>query len=53
MIDSVTADEVVVRSKALFPMRDGTIVDHAYRDVFVRTAAGWRIKRKTTFGYRG
>jgi hypothetical protein len=52
LIDSADGDEVVVRTKALLPMRAGGVADIAYRDVLVRTPAGWRIKEKTTYSYR-
>jgi len=46
LIDRVGEDEVVVRSKALFPVpRDG-VFEGVYRDVVVRTPEGWRIKHK-------
>jgi hypothetical protein len=51
-IDAASADEVVVRSKALFPQRGGGIGDGAYRDVLVRTADGWRIKEKSMYSHR-
>jgi hypothetical protein len=52
VIDDVSADEVVVRSKALCPLPGNWIADLMYRDVVVRTPAGWRIKRKETKSYR-
>jgi hypothetical protein len=52
IIDSASGDEVVTRSKALIPLQQGGIADIAYRDVLVRTPAGWRIKNKTTRSYR-
>ena len=52
IIDGVSGDEVVTRSKALIPLRDGGIADIAYRDVLVRTQAGWRIKDKSIRSYR-
>ena len=52
LIDSVSGDEVVTRTKALIPLPTGTIADIAYRDVLVRTPAGWRIKDKSTKSYR-
>jgi len=52
IIDSVSGDEVVTRTKALVPLHNGSIADIAYRDVLVRTPAGWRIKDKSTRSYR-
>jgi SnoaL-like domain len=46
VIDDVTPDEVLVRSKALLPMPGGSVADIMYRDTVVRTADGWRIARK-------
>ena len=51
VIDDVSSDEVVVRSKALFPMPGGTIADIMYRDVVVRTPDGWRIRHKSLKRY--
>jgi ketosteroid isomerase-like protein len=52
IIDSVSGDEVVTRTKALIPLQNGSIADIAYRDVLVRTPDGWRIKDKSTRSYR-
>jgi hypothetical protein len=52
IIDSVAGDEVVTRTKALVPLHEGGIADIAYRDVLVRTPAGWRIKDKSVRSYR-
>ena len=52
IIDSVSGDEVVTRTKALVPLHAGGIADIAYRDVLVRTPAGWRIKDKSIRSYR-
>ncbi len=52
IIDSASADEVVTRTKALIPLHEGGIADIAYRDVLVRTPAGWRIKDKSLRSYR-
>jgi hypothetical protein len=52
IIDSASSDEVVTRTKALIPLQAGGIADIAYRDVLVRTPAGWRIKAKSTRSYR-
>jgi hypothetical protein len=46
VMDPVSDDEVVVRSKALFPVPDNRVFEGLYRDVVVRTPAGWRIKYK-------
>ena len=46
VIEDVTPDEVLVRSKALLPMPGGSVADIMYRDTVVRTADGWRIARK-------
>jgi len=52
IIDRVSGDEVVTRTKALIPLQTGSVADIAYRDVLVRTPAGWRIKDKSTHSYR-
>jgi hypothetical protein len=52
IIDSASSDEVVTRTKALIPQRDGSIANIAYHDVLVRTPAGWRIKDKSIRSYR-
>src|SRR5579863_6011207 len=52
IIDSASGDEVVTRTKALVPLQNGSIADIAYRDVLVRTPAGWRIKDKSVRSYR-
>jgi hypothetical protein len=52
IIDSASDDEVVTRTKALIPLHEGGIADVAYRDVLVRTPAGWRIKDKSIRSYR-
>jgi hypothetical protein len=52
LIDSVSGDEVVARTKALFPWQDGKFGDIVYRDVLVRTPDGWRIKDKSIRSYR-
>ena len=55
VMDPVSADEVVVCSKALFPVPEDGIFEGLYRDVVVRTPEGWRIKHKsmTSFGGAG
>lgn len=52
LLDPVSDDEVVVRSKALFPVSDDGVFEGLYRDIVVRTAEGWRIRHKsmTSFG---
>jgi ketosteroid isomerase-like protein len=52
IIDNVSGDEVVTRTKALIPLQVGGIADITYRDLLVRTPAGWRIKDKSTRSYR-
>jgi ketosteroid isomerase-like protein len=53
LIDTVVSpDEVVMRTKALIPLQVGGVADICYRDVFVRTADGWRIKDKSTYSHR-
>jgi hypothetical protein len=47
VMDPVTDDEVVVGSKALFPIPDNRVFEGLYRDVVVRTVDGWRIKHKS------
>jgi hypothetical protein len=51
VIEDVSADEVVVRSKALLPMPGGSVADVVYRDTLVRTPDGWRISHKMTKRY--
>jgi hypothetical protein len=51
VIDDVSPDEVVVRSKALLPTPGGTIADILYRDTLIRTPDGWRISYKATRRY--
>jgi len=46
VIEDVSPDQVLVRSKALLPMPGGSVADIMYRDTVVRTADGWRISRK-------
>ena len=52
IIDNVSGDEVVTRTKALIPLQVGGIADITYRDLLVRTPAGWRITDKSTRSYR-
>jgi hypothetical protein len=52
LIDDISDSEVVVRSKALFPMRGGAVGHVVYVDRVVRTDAGWRIKHKSIKRYR-
>ena len=51
VIDDVSEDEVIVRSKALLPMAGGRIADVLYKDIVVRTPRGWRIKHKSIKNY--
>jgi hypothetical protein len=51
LIEDVSDDEVIVRSKALFPVPGRCIADTLYRDVVVRTPRGWRIKHKSIKSY--
>lgn len=51
VIEDVTADEVIVRSKALLPMPGGSVADIMYRDTVRRTADGWRISHKAIKRY--
>ena len=51
VIEDVSPDEVVVRSKALLPLPGGSVADIVYRDVVIRTPDGWRISGKTTKRY--
>jgi hypothetical protein len=52
VLDPVSDDQVIVRSKALFPVPGDGLFEGLYRDVVVRTVDGWRIKHKsmTSFG---
>jgi hypothetical protein len=47
VMDPVSDKEVVVRSKALFPVPGDGVFEGLYRDVVVRTPEGWRIKHKS------
>ena len=51
VIEDVSADEVLVRSKALLPLPGGSVADIVYRDTVVRTPDGWRISAKSTKRY--
>jgi hypothetical protein len=53
LLDPVNDDEVVVRSKALFPVPEDGVFEGVYRDVVVRTPAGWRISHKSMTSYGG
>lgn len=46
VIDDVSDDEVVVRSKALVLLPGQKAAGLVYRDVVVRTPKGWRIRQK-------
>ena len=47
VIDDVSPDEVVVRSKGVFPIPEFQFFEGMYTDILVRTEAGWRIRHKT------
>ena len=47
VINDVSRDEVVVRSKGIFPIPDFQFFEGVYTDVVVRTDGGWRIRHKT------
>ncbi len=51
VIEDVSPDEVVVRSKALLPTPGGSMADIVYRDTVVRTPDGWRIRHKSIKRY--
>jgi hypothetical protein len=51
VIEDVSPDEVVVRSKALLPTPGGSVADIVYRDTVVRTPDGWRIRHKSIKRY--
>jgi len=51
LVEDVSTDEVVVRSKALLPIPGQLILETVYRDVVVRTSEGWRIKHKSVKGH--
>jgi hypothetical protein len=51
VIEDVSPDEVVVRSKALLPTPGGSVADILYRDTVVRTPDGWRISYKAIRRY--
>jgi len=46
LIEDVSPDEALVRSKALLPTPGGSVADIVYHDTVVRTPDGWRISRK-------
>lgn len=52
VIDDVSDDEVVVRSKALVLLPEQKAARLVYRDVVVRTPKGWRIRQKNVKLYR-
>lgn len=52
VIDDVSDDEVVVRSKALVLLPEQRTAGLVYRDVVVRTPKGWRIRQKNVKLYR-
>jgi hypothetical protein len=51
VIEDVSPDEVVVRSKALLPIPGGSVADTVYHDTVRRTADGWRISYKAIKRY--
>ena len=51
VIEDVSPDEVVVRSKALLPLPGGSVADIVYRNTVIRTPDGWRISSKATKRY--
>ena len=51
VIEDVSPDEVVVRSKALLPTPGGSVADIVYHDTVIRTPDGWRISRKAIKRY--
>ncbi|MET0353358.1 MAG: nuclear transport factor 2 family protein [Acidimicrobiia bacterium] len=51
LMEAVSDDEVIVRSKALFPVAEGRVLEAVYRDVVVRTPAGWKIRHKSATRY--
>ena len=46
VVDDVSPDEVVVRSKGLFPIPDFQFFEGVYTDRVIRTDRGWRIRHK-------
>ena len=52
LIEDQGPDEVIVRSKALFPIPGQLVLETVYRDLVVRTSSGWRIRHKSVGGYR-
>ncbi|MBP2367732.1 nuclear transport factor 2 family protein [Pseudonocardia parietis] len=52
VIDDISDDEVVVRSKALVLLPEQRTAGLVYRDVVVRTPKGWRIRQKNVKLYR-
>lgn len=46
IIEEIAAGQVVVRSKALFPIPGHRAFEGLYTDVVVSTSQGWRIKHK-------
>ena len=51
VIEDVSADESLVRSKALLPTPGGLVADIMYHDTVVRTQDGWRISYKAIKRY--
>ena len=51
VLEDVSPDEVVVRSKALLPIPGGSVADTLYHDTVIRTPDGWRISRKAIKRY--
>jgi hypothetical protein len=47
VINDVSRDEVIVRSKGIFPIPEFQFFEGVYTDVVVRTERGWRIRHKT------
>jgi hypothetical protein len=47
IINDISPDEVIVRSKGMFPIPEFQFFEGVYTDVVVRTAIGWRIRNKT------
>jgi hypothetical protein len=51
VIEDISPDEVIVRSKALLPVPGGSVADIMYRDTVIRTPDGWRISHKAIKRY--
>jgi hypothetical protein len=52
VLTEIGPDEVTARSKGFAVMSDGTCGSATYDDLIVRTADGWRLRRRTVLARR-